>query len=400
MSKSNTPAYVPVGEYLEKIKTCSPAAVFKNEPFDYLDIGSVDRDTKTVTGATKTKGVEAPSRARQVVQAGDVLVSTVRPNLNAVAQVGEEYHNAVASTGFCVLRPKAGVLHSNYLLHWAKSSAFINDMVARATGANYPAVSDKTVKTALIPLPSFEEQRRIAATLDTADALYRKDQELLRKYDALAHSIFSEMFGDPLQNPKKWPVRELGSFARNKSDLVDGPFGASVNVKVDYIEQGEIPVVRTKNVGLLSFKEDDLKFMTREKFMSVYRSNVQGNDLIITKVGTIGNVCEFPVHLGEGVLSTTGSCRLRVDEEAVNRKYLLYHLLYQRGYLNQIASEGVQPFLNMTHIKGIPIMCPPKSAQDKFASIVSNFEASKKLLLIQADYSFGLFSNLLQKSFA
>ncbi|MCX6922839.1 MAG: restriction endonuclease subunit S, partial [Verrucomicrobia bacterium] len=70
-----------------------------DKPFRYIDISAIDKDAKRITSAPELQGTEAPSRARKVLRAGDVLVSTVRPNLNAVAIVPEELDGEIASTG-------------------------------------------------------------------------------------------------------------------------------------------------------------------------------------------------------------------------------------------------------------------------------------------------------------
>ena len=140
------PGVVPVGECVEPIQTWSPARDSEADTFRYIDISSVSQDEKRIIPNGEIPTAEAPSRARQLVRAGDVLVSTVRPNLNAVAVVPEEMDGATASTGFCVLRPDQNRLQERYLFHWVQSPTFIADMVKQATGQSYPAVSDKIVK--------------------------------------------------------------------------------------------------------------------------------------------------------------------------------------------------------------------------------------------------------------
>src|SRR5690606_17508580 len=174
---------------------------------------AVDQDAKAVTGARKLACSEAPSRARQLVRAGDVLVSTVRPNLNGVALVPMELDGATASTGFCVLRPRAGQLDSRYLYHWVKSPRFVSDMARKATGASYPAVSDRIVWESKLPLPPLPEQRRIAEILDKADALRAKRRAALAHLDTLTQSIFLDMFGDPATNPKGWPIKRIAEIS-------------------------------------------------------------------------------------------------------------------------------------------------------------------------------------------
>ena len=202
---------VPIGELTSKVKKWAPAK--SSDPkrsFTYIDINSVDRDRKEIGQTQAVICEEAPSRAQQLVETGDVLVSTVRPNLNGVALVTKEFDGATSSTGFCVLRPNPRKLHTRYLYHWVCSDAFISKMVARATGASYPAVTDKVVKESTIPLPPIDEQRRIAAILDKADAVRRKRQQAIELADQFLQSAFLEMFGDPLTNPMGWEEVQLG----------------------------------------------------------------------------------------------------------------------------------------------------------------------------------------------
>ena len=136
-----------------KTKSWNPGRSAENRLIRYIDLSSVDRESKAVLGATEVMAHEAPSRARQLVRRGDVLVSTVRPNLNGVAAVPPDLDGATASTGFTVLRPKPDRLDGRYLFHWVRTPYFIRDMTNKATGASYPAVSDKIVLGSRIPLP-------------------------------------------------------------------------------------------------------------------------------------------------------------------------------------------------------------------------------------------------------
>ncbi|HEJ2572319.1 TPA: restriction endonuclease subunit S [Pseudomonas aeruginosa] len=165
---------VQIGKYADKVRTWNPAAG-EECIFQYVDLSSVDKSRKVIDldNVAEISSAEAPSRARQLVVAGDVLVATVRPNLNGVAVVPAELNGATASTGYCVLRADEKNLHGRYLFHWVQTGSFVEDMMSKATGANYPAVSDKIVKESKIPLPPLPEQKRIAAILDKADAIRR-----------------------------------------------------------------------------------------------------------------------------------------------------------------------------------------------------------------------------------
>ena len=183
-----------VGDVTVKASTTDPAKSGR-DTFTYIDLSSVDQAFKEIVDPKTLESRDAPSRARQIVAEGDVLVATVRPNLNGVAKVPADLNGAIASTGFTVLRPQATALDSNFLFQWVKSPAFVSDMMAKSTGASYPAVSDRIIKESQIPFPPLDEQRRIAAILDKADELRTKRRQALAQLDALTQSIFHEMFG-------------------------------------------------------------------------------------------------------------------------------------------------------------------------------------------------------------
>lgn len=85
---------------------------------------------------------------------------------------------------------------------------------------------ERYVEDLQIPLPPLPIQKRIAQILDAADALKRKDQQLLKKYDELAQAIFIDMFGDPVKNEKGWDVKKLGGLFSNPVKC--GPFGSAL----------------------------------------------------------------------------------------------------------------------------------------------------------------------------
>jgi type I restriction enzyme S subunit len=227
-----SPPLSAIGEHIDSVSSWTPERDDPDGMFTYIDLSAVDQNAKVVSGARELACSDAPSRARQLIRAGDVLVSTVRPNLNGVALVPPELDGATASTGFCVLRPRVNQLDARYLYQWVKSPRFVTDMVRKATGASYPAVSDRIVCESKLPLPPLPEQRRIADILDKADALRAKRRAALAQLDTLTQSIFLDMFGDPATNPKGWPrftLRELGTVITGgtppsaKEGMFDGP---------------------------------------------------------------------------------------------------------------------------------------------------------------------------------
>ena len=209
MIKTSLPL-MSVEEGIVSVTSWNPRTSELSGDFDYIDLSSIDQASKAITRVTETAPKNAPSRARQVVASGDILVATVRPNLNAVAEVPVELDGATASTGFCVLRPDPRKLDSRYLYHWVRTDYFVREMVKLATGANYPAVSDRIVKNSLMPFPEIIGQKRIATILDKADILRRKRQQAIDLADQFLRSVFLDMFGDPVTNPKGWEIKKFG----------------------------------------------------------------------------------------------------------------------------------------------------------------------------------------------
>ena len=133
----------------------------------YIDISSIDNRRNIVTGSTKYKMSNAPSRAQQHVQFGDILISTVRPNLKNVAMVSLDNDNLVASSGFCVLRSKKCT--PEFLMSIVCSDNFTNAMINVVTGANYPAIKNSDILNYYAPLPSEEQQKQFSNFVTQVD---------------------------------------------------------------------------------------------------------------------------------------------------------------------------------------------------------------------------------------
>jgi len=166
--------WVKLGDVCENTATRNPSL---ESDFYYVDISSVDNEIKKIVSPKLTLGKEASSRARKVILENDVIVSTTRPNLNAVAIIPTELNNQIASTGFCVIRAKYNLLDNQYLFSFVKSSYFVENLSDEVRGALYPAVTDKQVFAQYIPLPPFPEQQRLATLLTAKLALIEQAKE-------------------------------------------------------------------------------------------------------------------------------------------------------------------------------------------------------------------------------
>lgn len=141
-----------ISELIESVRKWNPI-VDPKEYFTYIDIESINNDTNEISSPKIIKGSEAPSRARQIVNQGDILFSTVRPYLRNIAIVGEDTDDKIASTGFMIMRPKKDVIRS-YLFNVVLSPSFLKYIGKFYRGANYPAVNESDILDVEIPVPS------------------------------------------------------------------------------------------------------------------------------------------------------------------------------------------------------------------------------------------------------
>ena len=166
-----------------------------DEEFTYIDIAAIDNERGQVSEAKTVLGADAPSRARQLVQAGDVIVSTVRPNLRGSAWIPEQLDGQVCSTGFCVLRP-SGKTTTGFMYALIRSEWFVREVMKHVRGAQYPAVSDKDIFGLQIPLPPLDDQQAFSSRLEAVLSIQSQQSAAEAKaqatFDALLATAFSQ----------------------------------------------------------------------------------------------------------------------------------------------------------------------------------------------------------------
>jgi type I restriction enzyme, S subunit len=158
--------------YLDRVSLVNTIATFPKETqdptrtpeamFNYIDIASVDIELGNIREVSKVLGVNAPSRARQIVRTGDIIISTVRPTRGAIALIPKSMDGFICSTGFSIVRPKDRInseyLHIALLLHTT-----LEQFGRRSAGSSYPAILDSDIKNTLIPVPNQETQNEVSS---------------------------------------------------------------------------------------------------------------------------------------------------------------------------------------------------------------------------------------------
>ncbi|MGK7291638.1 restriction endonuclease subunit S [Salmonella enterica] len=272
---------ISISKLIEKVEKINPNN--KEGSWKYIDIASVDRFQKKIvldSVSLITTG-SAPSRARQLVFADDIIISTVRPNLNTVAIVPKELDGAIASTGFCVLRPNKKMVDTKYLFHYIKSDDFVNKLVKLATGANYPAVSDKIIKEQQLKKISLCEQKNIAAILDKAEGIGQKREQAIKLADNFLRATFFEMFGDPVKNPKRWKTDKI------KKGILAITSGWSATGENTPCKSDEFGVLKISSVTSGIFKPEENKVVACESIPASKKLiHPKKGDLLFSRANT------------------------------------------------------------------------------------------------------------------
>ncbi|MCI0625397.1 MAG: restriction endonuclease subunit S [Acidobacteria bacterium] len=385
---------VPIGKVCLETGQRDPGSK-PDTPFRYVDLSTIDRESKKIVSAAEIKGIHAPSRARKEIRTGDVLVSTVRPNLNAVTIVPEDLDGEIASTGLCVLRADRNHVHPRFLFYRVRCDDFVQFLVDRVTGANYPAVSDRVVKAAPLPLPPLDEQERIVRILDEAEELRKLRTQADRRTGDLTSAIFHDMFGDIVRKTPH-PVQLLAEVAEVVSGVAKGRrFNGQTPVTVPYIrvanvQAGYLDLTEIKTIQALA---SEVKELTLKK-----------GDLLLTEGGDFDK-------LGRGAIweREIPSCihqnhifRVRVDQSKLLPIYFdkfLQTSTARKYFLGCAKRTTNLASINMTQLRGLPVPIPPLSLQRQFAARVAEIRAMQVQQAASRRRLDDLFQSLLHQAF-
>lgn len=180
-----------IKEVIVKVKNDNPLKE-PQKKYIYIDIGSIN--DKYIKHYNCILGENAPSRAKQITIYNDILVSTVRPNLNAVAIVKSKYESILSSTGFCVLRTNNKNITPYYLFEIVKHKDFIQSLMNVAKGASYPAVSNNDILNLKISIPPLEQQNKFASIVEKIEIIKEKENQKLKQLEDLHNSLMQKAF--------------------------------------------------------------------------------------------------------------------------------------------------------------------------------------------------------------
>ena len=266
-------------------------------------------------------------------------------------------------------------LNIRYFMYFLKSYNFKAQLYRLITGIAQLNFGPLHLKQMNIPIPPREEQERIVAELDCLSGVIEKKKQQLKELDALAQSIFYQMFGDPITNEKGWKVKKLEELC----DIINGfAFPSS-----DFAECNPIKAIKITNVGVNEFISDDSSLP--EEYNNMEGCKVHTGDIVIALTRTIISTgvkrAIVPNEYNESLVNQRVAAIL-ANDRIVSRRFL-YSFLgtdFVRQYILQKATALMQPNLSIRDLRDMPTIYPPLTLQQEFADKIEAIEKQKELI--------------------
>jgi type I restriction enzyme, S subunit len=325
--------------------------------------------------------------ATNIIPAGTIIV----PTRMAVGKVAINTIDLAINQDLKAIFP-GPKLDGRYLLQALLAGA--PKLIEQATGATVKGIKLDVLKALTIPVPSLDEQRRIANILEKADTLRCKRKEALVQLDQFVRSIFYEAF--IAQSKLEWPVTTISDVA---SKIRTGPFGSQL-LHSEFVENG-VAVLGIDNAVQNEFAWDERRYISAEKYRQLERYTVRSRDVLITIMGTCGRCAIVPDDIPTAI-NTKHLCCITLDEtkvipEFLHSAFLMHPLIL--GQLESGAKGAVMPGLNMGKIKSLVFPIPPISIQNLFRTRMVEVKKLRKLYRAQIILLDDLFSSLQHRAF-
>ena len=288
-------------------------------------------------------------------------------SINNPLYVEENFWNV--DTAFGIV-PSKDSLSSKFFYYYCKKYDFTKHNVA----VTIPSLRRIDLLKIPVPVPPLSEQQRIVSELDLLSSIIDKKKAQLKEYDQLAQSIFYDMFGDPVENPKGWEVKRYRDFA----EIIGG---YAFNSK-SFVDSG-VPVLKIGNINTGVLRLEEICYYPYTP--SLKRYEVHSGDLVISLTGTTGkddygNICIIPSYADTFYLNQRNAI-LRPNETCNN--IFLQYVFKQRTIKKELTknNHGVRQanILNQD-ILSLSIPLPPLPLQQSFASKIQAIERQKALI--------------------
>lgn len=372
--------------------------------FVYVDIGSIDNEKKLIESPKTLSVDDAPSRAKQLLEVGDVVVSMTRPNLNAIAQITSELASSIGSTGFDVLRANRKLVAPNWIYYNLQTSRFIEEMCALVQGALYPAVRSKDIRNFEIRLPPLPTQHRIVAEieeklsrLDAAQSALLRAQTNLKRYRAsiLAKACDGTLVG---ADSSTWLSTTLGALATKIRN------GFSAKPDADHGTR----IFRISAVRPLALGLDEVRYLSGD--IAEYSAfTVEPGDLLFTRYN--GNsefvgACALVPHGCPPTVYPDKLIKVQLPKAKVIPEFAAIQASsgVTRSFIeSRIRTTAGQSGISGSDIKATPILLPTVKIQHQIVEEVdrrlSVIDRTEQTLRTQLERAKRLRQSILQQAF-
>lgn len=267
-------------------------------------------------------------------------------------------------------------------------------------GAGQPFIRPADVKSRTVFFPPLDEQRRIVAILDKADAIYRKREHAIALADDLLRSAYLHLVGMMHPDFLSWEPIPIESLAQNRRGSIrSGPFGSAL-LHSEFVDEG-IAVLGIDNAVKNKFQWSERRFITPEKYEELRRYRVYPNDVIITIMGTTGRSAVVPDDIPEAI-TTKHLASITCDIGKVLPEFLSFAIHSDPVVIDQIraANKGaIMDGLNLGIIRQIKIRKPPMRQQRRFADLLRKTHATIQKISTTSGDASDLFASLSQRAF-
>ena len=338
------------------------------------EIPIIDQGQDFIAGYTDEEGSKFQSAELPVVIFGD--------HTRAVKYV--DFPFAMGADGVKVLKPDSRC-DAKYLYHFLR--------YFKIPSAGYSR-HYKFLKELRIPLPEVAEQRRIAAILDKADALRAKRREAIAKLNQLLQSVFLDMFGDPLTNPRQWSVTTIGENCEKVT------VGIVVKPSSYYTERG-VPALRSLNIGVNEvLQENFVYFSEADNCGPLKKTILRAGDVVAVRSGQPGRAAVVPANLDGANAIDILIARTRKDR--MLPEFLARFLNSPAGKALVLAEQRgqVQKHLNVKQLSEAAVPLPPIAMQHRFLQKAASVEALLCKLRVAAEKSESIFVSLQHRAFS
>lgn len=329
-----------------------------------------------------------------IVENGDLLVG-MDGQFNLIEWKGGK---ALLNQRVCKIIPDLNKIDKNYIKHLVPKA--LKEIEDKTSFVTVKHLTVKKIKDIELPKVSLETQKRIAQILDDAAALRDKTEQLLKEYDALAQSIFLDMFGDPVRNPKGWKTKTIEQLVKKeKNSIKRGPFGGALKKEI-FVEDGYL--VYEQYHALNNDFSMERYFIDENKFNELKGFEVNPGDIIISCSGVyLGKLAIIPKNAKKGIINQA-LLKVSIDENVMRNDFFIFlfsHKNFRQKYFDANRGAGIPNFPPMSEFKKFPFINPPFELQNQFAEKIALIEQQKELAKQELKESEDLFNCLLQKAF-